>query len=1111
MGEWWWGSNVLYLIPTGDPNPANHTVEVKKRDAVFNLNGRTNTQIRGLKLFAGRITMDGASGSNTIDGITAKYVGHYATGVAYHPNDGTTGIELDGNGNVLQNSDIGWSAGNLVELKGSNQRVENNNLHDGDYFGSYWAPVFINGSGSGHKILRNTISRAGRDGIQIRANASLTVSAIEIAHNNIFDYGMLTLDGGGFYTFTNGTPNIRIHHNLVHDAKLGFGAPFPDNPAYNPGIVFGIYFDNNSTGSGVVDHNVLWNIPSLALIIKTIGLQVYNNTFGAEGTAASMGTDGASDSAGTVAKNNILMKQLGGFGMGSGFAKQINYGPGQPNPGFASPSTGNYRLTASSPSPPVNGGVVIAPYTNGYVGSAPDIGAYEFGGADWTAGWTPPATGTNLALNRPATSNSNESASYTPDKAVDGSVSTRWSSAFSDPQWIYVDLGATYNISQVVLNWEAAYATAYQVQVSSDASNWSTIYSATTEDGGIDNLTGLTGTGRYVRMYGTQRATPYGYSLWEFEVYGSAAGGDTTPPTVSITAPASGAHLRGAAVTVSANASDNVGVVGVQFKLDGANLGAEDTTSPYSISWNTTTVSNGGYTLSAVARDAAGNTTTSTTVSVTVDNSAPTVSVTAPANGATVSGANVTVSADASDNDGVVGVQFKLDGANLGAEDTASPYSVTWDTTTAGNGSHSLTAVARDAAGNITTSATVNVTVNNSTLKAHWKLDGNATDSSGNNLNGTLMGSPTFGTGKISQAINFSGSNRMDVANNSLFDFGANQDFTVSAWVKSTQAMAANTYPNIVSKDNGAAVRQGNWLGLHFSNIDARWMFEISSAGTGYRAYGRTNIADGQWHHIVGIRSGSTITTYEDGELANSVAATSASLSKAVPLSLGNFSGQSYSWAALSGSVDDVRVYNSALSSSEVQALFNEGNGSLPSPWLTQDIGAVGAAGSASHSNGTFTVNGSGADIWGTADEFRYVYQAASGNCEIIARVATQQNTHANAKAGVMIRETLAAGSKNALMEITPSNGSVYQWRDTTDGASNYAHGGANAAPYWMRLVRTGNTFTAYRSADGASWTQVGSPVTMSMGASVYIGLAVCSLVDGTLNTSTFDNVAATP
>src|SRR5205809_987801 len=190
---------------------------------------------------------------------------------------------------------------------------------------------------------------------------------------------------------------------------------------------------------------------------------------------------------------------------------------------------------------------------------------------------------------------------------------------------------------------------------------------------------------------------------------------DTTPPTVSITSPVSGATVGGT-TSVTASASDNIGVVGVQFLLDGANLGVEDAAAPYSVSWNTTTASNGSHTLTAVARDAAGNRTTSAPVTVTVfnDTTPPTVSITSPVSGATVGG-TTSVTANASDNVGGVGVQFLLDGANLGLQATPARRSSAWNTTTASNGSHTLTAVARDAAGNRTTSAAVTVTVFNDT------------------------------------------------------------------------------------------------------------------------------------------------------------------------------------------------------------------------------------------------------------------------------------------------------------------------------------------------------------------------------------------------------------
>ncbi|PYS08007.1 MAG: hypothetical protein DMG15_28445, partial [Acidobacteria bacterium] len=165
----------------------------------------------------------------------------------------------------------------------------------------------------------------------------------------------------------------------------------------------------------------------------------------------------------------------------------------------------------------------------------------------------------------------------------------------------------------------------------------------------------------------------------------------------------------------TATASDNVGVVGVQFKLDGANLGSEDASSPYMVSWNTATASDGAHSLTAVARDAAGNQTTSAGVSVTVNNpdtTAPIISLTAPTEGATVFG-TIVVSANASDNAGVIGVRFQVDGSTLAAEDTSSPYSISWDTTTATNGTHLLGATAHDAAGN-ETSVGINVRVNNS-------------------------------------------------------------------------------------------------------------------------------------------------------------------------------------------------------------------------------------------------------------------------------------------------------------------------------------------------------------------------------------------------------------
>jgi hypothetical protein len=151
--------------------------------------------------------------------------------------------------------------------------------------------------------------------------------------------------------------------------------------------------------------------------------------------------------------------------------------------------------------------------------SAYGASLYEFRLYGSTSGTGDPGT-TLLSQGKTATASSSENASFTAPNAVDGNTGTRWSSAFSDPQWLQVDLGASHTISQVKLNWEPAYATAYQIQTSTNGTTWTNIYSTTTGTGGNQTLS-VTGTGRYVRINGTARATQYGYSLWEFQVLGT--------------------------------------------------------------------------------------------------------------------------------------------------------------------------------------------------------------------------------------------------------------------------------------------------------------------------------------------------------------------------------------------------------------------------------------------------------------------------------------------------------------------------------------------------------------------------------------------------------------
>jgi hypothetical protein len=164
----------------------------------------------------------------------------------------------------------------------------------------------------------------------------------------------------------------------------------------------------------------------------------------------------------------------------------------------------------------------------------------------------------------------------------------------------------------------------------------------------------------------------------------------------------------------------------------------------------------------------------------------------------------------------------------------------------------------------------------------------------------------------------------------------------------------------------------------------------------------------------------------------------------------------------------------------------------LPGPISQSDIGNVGFAGNGTYDNGTFTLVGSGADIWGKADAFHFLYRPLTGDGEVIVRIASLQNTNGWAKGGAMMRETLAAGSSYAFSLVSAASGAAFQYRATTNtAAAESANVTGPVAPYWLRMVRNGNSFTAYRSTDGTAWTQTGTAQTITMASTIYAGVAV--------------------
>ncbi|MBO9566718.1 MAG: family 16 glycosylhydrolase [Niastella sp.] len=201
--------------------------------------------------------------------------------------------------------------------------------------------------------------------------------------------------------------------------------------------------------------------------------------------------------------------------------------------------------------------------------------------------------------------------------------------------------------------------------------------------------------------------------------------------------------------------------------------------------------------------------------------------------------------------------------------------------------------------------------------------------------------------------------------------------------------------------------------------------------------------------------------------------------------------------------IDNLRSLNATTSQTPAPPTTG-----LPSPWQHADIGAVAAAGNATFSNNIFTITASGADIWGTADEFHYVYQPFSGNGQIIARVDTLGNTNAAAKAAIMFRETLDANSKEVNSLVKATGGTSISYRTNTGGTTANVNA-AGTPPKWLKLVRNGDVFTASRSDDGVTWTSFANR-TITMGTNIYVGMAVTSHNDGVITTSRFSNVSVT-
>ena len=303
------------------------------------------------------------------------------------------------------------------------------------------------------------------------------------------------------------------------------------------------------------------------------------------------------------------------------------------------------------------------------------------------------------------------------------------------------------------------------------------------------------------------------------------------------------------------------------------------------------------------------------------DTISPNVSVTSPTAGATVAG-NVTVTATATDNVGVVGVQFLVDGAALGAEDTTAPYSVSWPTASVANGAHQLTARARDAAGNQTTSAAVGVTVDNPSvipgLVAGYAFnEGGGTttaDRSGNNLSGTLSGAAWTTQGKFGGALSFDGVNDwVTVPDAAVLDLTTGM--TLEAWVYPTAGGGGPVWRNVMIKERSGGEIY-NLYSANGSNDPVVYVVRAAQPDVALDATGTASLPLSTWTHLAATYDGTTLRLYVNGVQAGSRAVSGAVLTSTGVLRIG---GNSIWGEYFQGRIDEVRIYNRALSVIEIQ------------------------------------------------------------------------------------------------------------------------------------------------------------------------------------------------
>ena len=1125
-GEWYRDptSGLLYLWTPGGDNPAGHVVEAKRRQHAFDLKGRSYIDIEGFKTFAANIVTDFSSSGVRIDGIHAKYVSHFKLNKTGWDDLGLfdTGIVLRGKDHVIRNSTIEFSAGHGVYVDGERSVVENNVIRDVAYSGANGAGVRT--WNTGHHVIRNTIYNTGRNGI----NFNRTGNA-RILYNVVHDAMLQTTDGGGIYTFGTDGQGTEVAYNRIYNVTSGgFGAA-------------GVYLDNNSRNY-VVHHNLTYNVSKgMKMNFPSNNNQIYNNTLLANETGIQYNRP--TGMTGTAFRNNIFNR---GLTIASDAAVTNNIHAGT-DPRFVNAGAGDYRLAAGSPA--IDAGTALPPYTDGFAGSAPDIGAFETGRAAWVAG---------------------ASDAYRDD---------------GTPPLPVTGLTAAGNPAGVFLDWTD--------QLEADRLSYD-VYAASSSGGPFSKLNA----GPVTRSEYLDTTAPAGDQRHYRVVVRDTAGSTSSPATAAATRPVDTA-LPGMPTGLKAVAPAGTSVEltwaaasgAARYVVERKGPGESNFSPLGSIVFATKFVdafvtAGRAYAYRVRAENSLGASGYSPSVNVTTP---PVPAVPTGTAAKSVSPTRVDVSwaqvgGTLPDGSGPVASQYIVERSKDGTSNWvrvrtfAAPTNFFSDLNlpagarywyrvrAVGPGGTSNPGTAVRPGGTTVTPVPPAPTGLSATAAAARRVDLRWADVSGETgytVERSLSGTTGFAS------IGTTGAGVATFA-----DTTAAPDTAYYYRVRATNGTGPSGPSNVASARTPAEPVAGAYTSLDINSTPAG-RTTVAAEGRDYDVVaGGENVfgtADGfrflhrqvtgDFDMKVRVESLTAVhPTSKAGLMARaSLAANSANvfahasaaetfrvsrrasagaptyITKAGPVTFPNawvrlkrvgntftgyYSTDGTTWTTILSTTQSMpaTLYFgpavSAVSTTRTTAARFRGLAAVTTtptaPSLRSlDISSTPAGSTTVLAEGRdYNMTAGGSNIFGNADGFRFVHRQVTGDFDARVRLTSLTQVVAATKAGLMARESLSASSRNIFSSAGAADAFRFSYRANTGSyTSLWKHGTVAYPNVWVRLRRAGNVFTAYYSTNGTTWVQTGS-VTMALAPTVYLGLAVSAQSTTATTTATFRDLA---